>query len=290
MTRAWEHDELLVDLAAFLNGADRMIWTDMQLGPSGSPRPDVYVLHKSYSKPRPMAFEIKVSKSDLRSDTTTGKWESYLKYAGGVVFAVPDGLCTAADIPTQCGLIVRKAETWRYVRKPTVQPVALSMDAVMKLLMDGVARVYRGRAVQPRRADFWTECAAVRKKYGDDVAKAARDLGAARQSLADIRSLCEQERERRQKAYDDIIARARTDAAEIDRVRTDLAEFLGVPVGSGIFGFRNALERLKLSVDADSRVIEAESKVARARATIEGALQYMPAPEPVAPPVPGVAA
>lgn len=286
---AWKHDDLLADLASFLNGADRMIWTDMQLGPSGSPRPDVYVLHRSYSRPRPLAFEIKVSKSDLRSDTTSGKWESYLKYAGGVVFAVPDGLCTAADIPAQCGLIVRKAETWRYVRKPTVQPVSLAMDAVMKLVMDGVGRVYQGRATQPRQVSVWKDCEAVRKKYGEDVALAARDLGAARRSLAYIQSQCEREREARQKAYDDIVARARADAAEIDGFRGELAEFLGVPPGTTIYGFRSALERMKASVDADKRVSEAEAKVHRARASIESALRCLPAPDPVAPPAWGAA-
>ncbi len=280
MTATWKHDELLADLASHLAGADRMIWTDMQLGPSGSPRPDVYVLHKSYSKPRPLAFEIKVSKSDLRSDTTSGKWESYLKYASGVVFAVPDGLCTAADIPAQCGLIVRKAEVWRYVRKPTVQPVALGMDAVMKLLMDGVGRVYRGAPIQPRRASFWQEPAAVRKKFGEAVAIAARDIGAAQQSLSDIRTLCDTERAARQKKYDEIIAKAHAEAAEIDKVRGDLCELLDVPPTYPMYAIRTALDKLRAEVNADARVQQAEAKLSRARSTLENALHHLPAPAP----------
>jgi hypothetical protein len=135
--RGWGHDALAEDLAGYLSSSEVMVWTDMQLGPSGSPRPDVYLLRKSYSKPLPMAFECKISRSDLRSDTTSGKWQSYLKFASGVVFAVPDGLATVADIPAGCGLIVRKAKEWRYARRPTLTRVTVPFDACMKLLIDG---------------------------------------------------------------------------------------------------------------------------------------------------------
>lgn len=40
------HDELAQSLAAHLRGDARMIWCDLQLGPSGSPRPDVYTIDK----------------------------------------------------------------------------------------------------------------------------------------------------------------------------------------------------------------------------------------------------
>lgn len=46
------HDELAADLAAKLRTDRRMVWTDIQLGPSGSPRPDVYAIFKSFSHHR----------------------------------------------------------------------------------------------------------------------------------------------------------------------------------------------------------------------------------------------
>jgi len=270
--KVWGHDELLADLAGYLAGADRMIWTDMQLGPSGSPRPDVYVLHRSYSHPKPLAFEIKVSKSDLRSDTTSGKWQSYLKYAGGVVFAVPDGLCTPADIPPSCGLIVRKAEVWRFARKPTIQPVSLSMDAVMKLVMDGVNRVYRGRAIEPRRANQFRHAEEVRRRYGDDVACAVKDLVAARARISGLDRHHEQQEQYHRERVEQIRKTALAEVDEVNALRTELADFLGLKDAHSIYGLRRAFERLKASVDADARVTEAEAKVVRAAATLENAL------------------
>lgn len=273
----WKHDDLLEDLAGFLAGSDRMIWTDMQLGPSGSPRPDVFVLHRSYSKPRPMAFEIKISRSDLRSDTTSGKWQSYLKYAGSVVFAVPDGLCTVADIPDGCGLIVRKAATWRYVRKPTVQAVSLSMDATMKLLMDGVDRVRSARQVTARTVEGWREHKAVREKFGVAVARAAKDIHAAEEYLAHINSQAEAEVARRERAYREEIARGKAKAAEANEIRAELCKLLGVPESAHVWQLRQALDNARRNLSADERVQLVEHKLASATQSLQSALAQLEA-------------
>ena len=64
----WQHDQLAEDLAAHLKAPDRMVWLNMQLGPRGSPRPDVYTIYKSYVRPQPTAYEVKISREDFRSD------------------------------------------------------------------------------------------------------------------------------------------------------------------------------------------------------------------------------
>src|SRR6266571_2431143 len=97
--KQWTHDELAADLAGHLKTPERMCWTDMQLGPAGSPRPDVYCIDKSFVSPFPTAYECKVSVPDFRSDVTSGKWSSYLKFAYRVFFAVPAGLVSKADVP-----------------------------------------------------------------------------------------------------------------------------------------------------------------------------------------------
>lgn len=278
-SRKWEHDDLLADLAAHLSGADRMIWCDMQLGPSGSPRPDVYVLHRSYSRPKPLAFEIKVSKSDLRADTTAGKWQSYLKYASGVVFAVPDGLCSLADIPAQCGLIVRKAEVWRYARKPTLTPVSLTMDASMKLVMDGVDRVYRGRLRGPRSANQYRHAEEIRRRYGDDVACAIKDLTAARARIAGLDAHHERQEQYHRDRVEQIRKTALAEVDEINTLRTELAEFLGVDDARSMFSLRRAYAELKASVDADARVQQAEEKVRQAAHSLGYALKSIQPPE-----------
>jgi len=49
----WLHDDLQADLAAWLKDKSRMVWQDVQLGPAGSMRPDVYTLRKSFVRPWP---------------------------------------------------------------------------------------------------------------------------------------------------------------------------------------------------------------------------------------------
>lgn len=69
------HDELAADFATHLRGASkRVTWEGMQLGPSGSPRPDVYTMEPTYTRLTFEAFECEVSVADFRSDVTTGKW------------------------------------------------------------------------------------------------------------------------------------------------------------------------------------------------------------------------
>lgn len=279
---AWKHDDLLADLAGHLLGPDRMVWTDMQLGPSGSPRPDIYTLQKSYSRPCPTAFEIKVSRSDLRSDTTSGKWQTYLKYAASVTFAVPDGLCTVADIPDGCGLIVRKAEVWRYARRPTIQRVTPPFEACMKLLIDGVGRAYQGTTPRSRSAQLWQENSAVRKKFGEAVDKCARDLTACQLRLAEAKSAENAEWDRMRREVETqrsmLIGQAKRELETWASIRADILSWLALEDGTSAWAVQQKIRQLKVACDADGRVERAESDVHRARNALQHALNSI---EPV---------
>jgi hypothetical protein len=170
------HDELASDLAQHLRGgSQRITWEDMQLGPAGSPRPDVYAMEPTYSRLSFEAFEIKVSTSDFRSDVTSGKWQSYLRYANSVTFAAPLGLITKDQVPATCGLILRGPSGWRYAKKPVLhQLTELPWQAWIKLLLDGVERANGTR----REAYFnqWSAEKKLRERFGDDVARMLSDL------------------------------------------------------------------------------------------------------------------
>ena len=275
----WKHDELLADLAGYLRAPDRMVWTDMQIGPSGSPRPDVFTMQKSYSKPRPLSFEIKVSRSDLRADTTAGKWSSYLKFSDGVVFALPDGLATPADIPERCGLIVRKKEVWRYVRKPTLTPCQPNRDAFMKLLIDGVGRLYSPATPQPRRVDTWKEHKAVRAKFGEAVERAARDLVSVQEHIGRLKDYerTEMERVRAEvKAYKDSeMLRAERETESFRRYRAEITSWLGVDARASTYAIETAINRMKERCNSDARVQQANKRVEVAAATIKQVLSSL---------------
>lgn len=177
----WTHDGLADDLAAHLRGnTDRMVWTDMQLGPSGSSRPDVYALPKTYSRFQPIAYECKVSMSDFRSDVTKGKYTDYLAFASGVVFACPAGLLKKEDIPNGAGLMVRGPDGWRSLKKPAlVKCESLPRDAWMKLLIDGSRRDLERQELQKDRAwrslNEYNALAKIRVEFGEVVAAAIQD-------------------------------------------------------------------------------------------------------------------
>lgn len=282
-SHGWKHDDLARDLAQHLRSDQRMVWTDMQLGPSGSPRPDVFTLERSYSKPMPTAYECKISRSDLRSDTTSGKWQKYLAYAGAVIFAVPDGLCTAADIPNGCGLIVKKGQVWRHVRKAVRQPVTLPMDACMKLLIDGIGRVVGPTQPQMRRVELWQENEAVRKKFGAAVAKAARDLATVE---GQVRDLSEQRAEGYRRVDREVAAhrhylmdQARKEQAEFEQAKREILEWLEVEGESSTFAIRRRIAELKADCSADERVERVEAAMLRAMQSVRAAVQTL---EPVA--------
>lgn len=170
------HDELQNDLAAHLRGAgDRMVWTNTQLGPSGSPRPDVFTVNKSFARFRADCYEIKVSVSDLRHDVTSGKWQSYRKFGHAVWFAFPRGMVPMELIPKECGIILR-GETWRAARKPVPQVLdTLPRDAWLKLLMVDTPDT----EPKPRSMSSWQAEEVVRKKWGAEIAELFRDRRSA---------------------------------------------------------------------------------------------------------------
>lgn len=246
----WHHDDLATDLAAHLRGnTDRIVWTDMQLGPMHSARPDVFTLQKSFTRFTPLVYEIKISTSDFRSDITSGKWQRYLEFASGVIFAVPAGLIGPKDVPVGCGLIVRGATGWRTTRKPTLSKIeTLPRDAWVKLVIDGVTRAAEER--RPRFATSWSLARDHRARLGADVADAVCDLDGVRALIKQRRlqadQILEQARERAQKEA----AGASKELAELQAARIELCEALGLEPGASASRIRNAI------IDAQRPVAE----------------------------------
>lgn len=268
----WGHDQLANDLAEHLaKNTDRIIWTDMQLGPSGSPRPDVYSIPKSYSGFRPLAYECKVSVSDFRSDITKGKWQSYLRYASGVIFAVPKGLISKDDLPKGCGLIVRSASGWRMVKGPTLNSIAndLPKDFWIKLVIDGVDRSKR---IQLKAGvNEYRVQREISKKYGEDLAMALAKKDQAQNSLeyrtkeiqktlGDIDVIRHAERQK------EMIA---SDKEDIQRLHHELCECLCIPVNSNSWEIRAALKKQKKLLGKDGQLSECQTALRNALSSME---------------------
>ncbi len=248
----WKHDDLARDLAAHLRGYARpaMIWLNMQLGPSGSPRPDVYSIEQTYQALRAMAFEIKVSRADFLRDVQAGKYLSYLKFAGAVSFAAPKGLLAKGDIPVGCGLIERGDDSWRWSRKPTINRLeSLPVVAWLKLVIDGCGRDQGGPVlVEAREAGTWRQRDQARKLLGKELGQLLADRDNARLRLESERQQAErdlgalgQEREAAR------LRRQESAAAEVREVRayvSEVARALGMPDDAPAFQVVGALRKL----------------------------------------------
>lgn len=233
-----KHNELLSDLAAHLRATrDRVVWEDMQMGPSGSPRPDIYTIPKSFTKFVPLAYEIKISVADFRRDVTAGKWQSYLQYAAGVTFAVPASLVTKADIPAGCGLMVRGDDGWRTLKAPTLKHIdTLDRNVWLKLIMGGIARQVDSniRHGEPRCLSHeWRTSKAVLKRYGQDLAAALSDRDRAAERLHNekcrMESLAESLKNEREKSMKLARMVAERELSGISQAHSELAVALGLP-------------------------------------------------------------
>lgn len=214
----WGHDDLAHDLAnRFRSDTGLMVWENMQMGPSGSCRPDVYVIKKTYTTFQPISYEVKVTESDFRSDITAGKWQKYLEFSSAVVFAVPEGLISKNDIPNGCGLIVRYENMWRMAKKPVLNVIpTLPHSAWLKMLIDGVDHATRERIHNRPPASDWYMRDRINKKFGKKLGEIIYLALREQSELDQLKKQVAKEKE----AYDKRLEDLRKDYhKEFDRIR-----------------------------------------------------------------------
>lgn len=280
--KKWNHDELAHDLANHLRvNPEHMVWEDMQMGPSGSIRPDVYLLKKAYSNFAPVTYEIKVSVSDFRSDITSGKWQGYLKFSSGVIFAVPAGLINKADVPAGCGLIVRHDEVWRTVKRPTLQKIdTLPHSAWMKMLIDGIERVQFERARLRQRSNSWQIEQKLRTKYGEELARLIADVMRDRELLDYHKENIEKKRREVDEGHNEYVRRKREELERerryVDGAMLELGQALGLHEGFTAMDLTHAIREAKRRIVADGELQRMRGFFDRLKRLTADALEPLP--------------
>ncbi len=284
MATAWEHNDLAADLAAHLRGStDRLVWTDMQLGPMGSPRPDVYTVPKSYVRWTPMAYEVKVTRSDFRVDITTGKWMDYRKYSAGVMFAAPINLIEVRQIPDGAGLMVRGDTGWRTLQKAVFQTLDnLPLETWIKLLIDGIERQGRINQKAPRGELIkdYLDSSAIKKKFGDQIGcllagreHAEFQFAQETQRIAEAAGKLKQEQDRREAAARE---RAAKELPELSAIRQELCDLLGLRPDSRMVLIRNEAHRQMTALKRDPEVQRLQQILAMVQEALERASLPIP--------------
>lgn len=252
----WIHNELIADLESHIqrtgvNGS-RMVWSDIPMGKGGSQRPDLFSLEKSFSKPNPTAYEIKVSRSDFLSDVTAGKWTGYFEFASRVIFCVPQGLVKKAEIPDKAGLMVRGPNGWKTTKKATVSGQKPGFDHMMRLLLvaDGKARE-RDRQLD---IDFYKINDQIKKKHGEKIAQIIANVDTAEhkikkaerdaQRIINRAKIIEKSAERYAKEERDRIM------ADYDDAISEAKEALGLPDDINRFRVLSEIRRIARVLDS----------------------------------------
>lgn len=252
----WEHDALAADLKSYLEGnkAARLIWCDMQLGPSGSPRPDVYALPKSYSRFQPFAYEVKISRSDFQTDINAGKWQKYYAFASAVVFAVPDGLIKKTELPQGAGLIVRKEKVWRMVKAPRVNPLDnLPREAWIKLVMDGVHRLSE---THREEGEYFLRQKAMKKALGEEIARLYQNVDSAKFRIDEEIRQHERRLEYIKSQHEQEAQAAKEKNRYAEGRWVELCEIFGIPPRSHTHVLQQKINATMREVDADERVAD----------------------------------
>lgn len=281
------HDQLAEDLADHLRGysVPMVVWTDMQLGPAGSARPDVYAIEKTYTALRARVFEVKVSRADFLSDVTSGKYLRYAAFAGSITFATPAGLVSKDEVPKGCGLITRSPDgVWRYQRKPTLQPTPdLPTHAWLKLVIDGCARereVQRAAKCGPRTTTEWCHQRRVRERFGKELAAMVANRDNALRSL-------QMQAEAARREHQDLAAQQRAKVAEerqqLEDMLAEAARALGLEEGASVWSIRQELDA-RLKGDTAERIESALRSIDHATRMLardrEALARLVPAEEP----------
>lgn len=266
----WTHDDLARDLADHLRGGDRLVWENMQLGPMHSPRPDVYTVPKVYSRFTPLAYEVKVSTSDFRRDVTAGKWQSYLKFASGVIFAAPAGLISKSDLPPGCGLILRHDGCWRTAKGPTLSAIeTLPRDAWMKLLLDGAVRA--ATRTRARDRDAWGLTQRAFAALGDEVGGLLRARERAATDLRQQRAIIESRIAALDEQYAEARKKAAAGVAEVAATQAALAQALGLHPDAPIRRIVQVARQRAAELQVDPRIERLRAEVKHMRQALDRA-------------------
>lgn len=176
--RTWTTAELTADLAGKLRTDAFLVVAEVVLRETTLQRADLLAMRRKLAHGPMLIIEIKTSRADLLGDLKREKWRGYLD-DGAVAFAFPAGLATAAEIPTEAGVIVRIGQGWSWKRAPRWAAAPLPTSYLYRRMAlsasdQSAARV--DAALRPRSAEMWHAARKKRQENGRMLADIAEDV------------------------------------------------------------------------------------------------------------------
>ena len=140
-------------------------------------RMDGWAMRKSWAKPLMVGYEIKVSRQDFLGDQ---KWMGYLPFCNQLYFVCEQGVASVAEVPEQCGLMLRSKNGSRLFTKkkaPHRQTVSEDIEQLQKAVLMNRIKIVESTFGQNTETcsglEYWENWLA-RKKRGEDIGREVR--------------------------------------------------------------------------------------------------------------------
>ncbi|GEM_PF-6157162 len=151
----------------------------------------------------------------------------------------------------------------------------------MKLLMDGVGRIVEAAVPTPRRLELWRTHEGLRKKFGEAVEKAARDLTAVQAEANDLaearKAAFRRVRDEAASYRERLMKEAERDNAEFETIKREVLEWLSIEGKGSIWCVQRRIAELKAECSADARVEKVEAALSSALRSARSATQALEA-------------
>ena len=114
---------------------------------------DLWCMAKSWTKPKTIAYEIKISRNDFLRDD---KWRAYLEYCSEFYFAAPPGIIEPSELPFEAGLLVcSKNARLMYTKKKAPERSVKIPESIFRYILKWRANVHRESPAD--HTQFWQE-------------------------------------------------------------------------------------------------------------------------------------
>lgn len=138
---------------------------------------DFWCMAKSWTNPRTIAFEIKVSRQDFLRDN---KWPEYLKYCTEFYFVAPPRIIDPSEVPEQAGLMVcSKNAKLLYTKKKAPYRNVDIPDSIYRYILMWRTKVTDENQNNRDATNYWKSWLAQKdekKELGYNVSKKIREL------------------------------------------------------------------------------------------------------------------
>lgn len=171
----------IVELLAVKHAGDVFV-PECKNGPTHSTshlRMDAWAMARSWARPRIVAYEVKVSRSDFLNDD---KWRGYLPYCNELCFVCPAKVIAPEELPADVGLIVPSANCTRlYTKRKAVYRDIVIDESVLRYVLICRAQIGVGTDCAENdpsgRAEHWAAWLAKREYTADLGHQVSRALG-----------------------------------------------------------------------------------------------------------------